>query len=491
MPTRDGSIWRYSIRLPNAGIASNHLSHFETITDPQGRTLQWSADGRQVIAVGGNDQLLQLWDPVARRMTSSLKGHNNPGVGVMFVAFEPDRRRDVATKHAAWPRLLSACGGELIVWDIKTQKSLTRANVHTEVRSAAWSPDGKWIAVGAFNRLVLLDAETGKELTVNAIGRGHLDGSMSMASSGKTIRLQHSQGLTAWNAETGEQTQRVTDFPNGLSVVSPNDQWLATYDPKKEQDNLWIVDTETCQKRSALRGHTGTINAVNWSPDAKQLATAATDRTVRIWNVLDAQQARQLDHDRAVRTVVWSVDGQQIATCADDDIVRVWSVTKPTQPPKTFPRLTSPVNAGPFGMSWSPDGKLLALACADGGARAIETTSGRVSDPFINFVAGMQCVTWSSDGKQILAANGWEVGYRALTAKDSAVVGGLGGPVVWHADKRRFVTGCFGYYPIFAFDTRKSLKLGTLIPRFGPQGEHWACIAPDGHFRGSDNVESQ
>ncbi|HLQ47234.1 MAG TPA: hypothetical protein VK137_20990, partial [Planctomycetaceae bacterium] len=247
----------------------------------------------------------------------------------------------------------------------------------------------------------------------------------------------------------------------------------------------------TGQQRSALTGHAGGINAVNWSPDSKFLATAGSDRTVRLWNVLDGQQVHQWGHERAVRSVIWSPDGQQVATCADDDIVRVWSVAKKSQPPRAFDRLPSPVELGPYSMSWSPDGKLIALGAANATARAMDVKSGKLSDPFIQFVAGMKCVTWSPDGKQILAANGWEVGYRAVTAKESSVVAGLGSPVAWHPDKHRFVTGCFGYYPIVAFDTRKVAKLGTLIPHFGPGAAHWVCIGPDGHFRGSENVESQ
>ncbi|MCX7419600.1 MAG: hypothetical protein NT013_08685 [Planctomycetia bacterium] len=230
---------------------------------------------------------------------------------------------------------------------------------------------------------------------------------------------------------------------------------------------------------------------MNWSPDSKQLASAGSDKTVRLWNISDGQQVQNLDHDRAVRSLIWSPDGQQLATCADDDIVRIWSIGKKASTSRAFDRLPSPVAIGPYGMAWSSDGKLIALAAADAGARVLDVKTGKLSEPFIHFVAGMQCVAWSSDNKQILAANGWEVGYRTVTAKESAVVNGLGAPVFWHPDKRRFVTGCWGGYPIQSFDTRKATKLGTLIPRFGIGVAHWVCIGPDGHFRGSENVESQ
>ena len=39
------------------------------------------------------------------------------------------------------------------------------------------------------------------------------------------------------------------------------------------------------------------------------------------------------------------------------------------------------------------------------------------------------------------------------------------------------------------FDTRRNHRLGTLWPHL--TDNHWLCVGPDGHYRGSKGVESQ
>ncbi|MCX7419601.1 MAG: hypothetical protein NT013_08690 [Planctomycetia bacterium] len=215
-------------------------------------SLDWSPDG-QLIAFGCHNDAIQLWDAYNRRKVADLAGHQTGGAPVLFVGFEPNRKRDVSERHEAWPRLVSACGSELIVWNIATRQPLARMRSGGQIFKAAWSPDGKWIAAAGYNRLAIYDAGSGQELTVNDIGRGDLGGTVHLSNNGKTLRLHHGATLLAWNADTGESTQRLTEFPSGASLASPNDQWLAVYDSQQEKDNLWIVDSETGLQHAALR----------------------------------------------------------------------------------------------------------------------------------------------------------------------------------------------------------------------------------------------
>ena len=67
---------------------------------------------------------------------------------------------------------------------------------------------------------------------------------------------------------------------------------------------LW--DPESANRRSIKTGHSRDINAIAFSGDSKLLATASSDRSVRLWNVATGEAVLQLpQHDAAVLCVAF------------------------------------------------------------------------------------------------------------------------------------------------------------------------------------------
>jgi len=68
-----------------------------------------------------------------------------------------------------------------------------------------------------------------------------------------------------------------------------------------------IWDTDTGTPKHTLKGHTGWVLGVNYSPDGKMLATFSMDKTVRIW---DPETGKQIGsefkgHAKPILALAW------------------------------------------------------------------------------------------------------------------------------------------------------------------------------------------
>ena len=116
-----------------------------------------------------------------------------------------------------------------------------------------------------------------------------------------------------------------------------------------------------------LRGHSGDVLDLSWSPDQKYLASCSVDNSIVVWNARELPQklATVTGHRGLVKGVTWDPVGKYLASQSDDKSVRIWrtsdwseekTITEP------FRRCGGTTHI--LRLSWSPDGRYIVSAHA-------------------------------------------------------------------------------------------------------------------------------
>ena len=76
-----------------------------------------------------------------------------------------------------------------------------------------------------------------------------------------------------------------------------------------------------------MSGHIYTLFSVAFGPNLNILASGSGDETIKIWNVNNGSQIRQLKgHSDYIRSVAFSPNGKMLASGSDDCIIKIWNI---------------------------------------------------------------------------------------------------------------------------------------------------------------------
>src|SRR5437870_2584437 len=101
---------------------------------------------------------------------------------------------------------------------------------------------------------------------------------------------------------------------------------------------LLLCTPVIAQAPTELKGHTGLIYGVAFSPDGKLLVSAGADALVKLWDVTGQKELKTLKgHDGPVTGAVFTPDNASVLSIGFDRYLRVWSVASGMETKKLGP----------------------------------------------------------------------------------------------------------------------------------------------------------
>ena len=409
-------------------------------------SIAFSPDG-ELLATACGDGTIRIWNAKTHQLIRALVGHDNVASSI---AWSPNGR---TLASAGWDDTVR-------LWDQATGMPLwTRRHQGSDnfVLSVTWSPDGDQLAsAGSAHTICVWDAQSGQQIntlkghtgSANCVAWSRTNNILASCSDDGTIQLWDAgwdQPRNTFESKRGVVKTLAWSLDGNSLAAGHEDGTLLIWNSgqaKADAEQHAFSQKKGFTSPLVLKGHSGQIDAIAWSPDGQTLVTSGRDKTIRIWNAETGQPIRSHPIGPAfVHSLAFSPDGNTLASVDGSTGILFWRsdswkrtgaiggcgngvVTLGWSPQGD--RLVMGIQAGRFSvwdfrlgkhlhtftdvaphddLAWSPDRKLVATVGGASSLYILDIEAGQIRQKLQGHTDRVHAVVWPDDGGTIATAS--------------------------------------------------------------------------------------
>ncbi len=270
------------------------------------------------------------------------------------------------------------------------------------IGALAFSPDGKTLAVGGYQEVLLWDLPGVKLAKRVGVGQlGDFVHSLMFRKDGRFLAVGEglpriSGAVRILDLQTGQAAVTFQEPKDAVYVLalSPDGKLLAA---GAADGSLCVWNLDEKKLLTSIKQHSDRIFGVAFSADGRFLASGSADKTARVWEVGTWKMLTRMDQIEPVYGVAFSSDAQFVALAVGGPTDRAIRLRRRDN--GDLARATETGLGTPMGLLWVTQANRVYVPCSDMTVKAYDAGNGGLVANLAGHSDWVYGVAVSPDGK--------------------------------------------------------------------------------------------